>query len=88
MTIDNRTEEMKKLLDDKNLVSSITGWLVEQMNRTKLPTPVFWYFVLCSAMRVIRQNLDEEMYRETIEHCMEEQNDYVLNDNIEEGNTH
>jgi hypothetical protein len=86
-SLDERTEQMKRLLDDKNLVATITGWLVEQMSRTKLPTPVFWYFVLCSAMRVIRQNLDEDMYRETIQHCSEEQNEFVK-DNPEQDELH
>ncbi|MAH49265.1 MAG: hypothetical protein GOVbin4691_52 [Prokaryotic dsDNA virus sp.] len=71
-------QEMKKLLGEQHkFVPKITGWLIEQMCKTKLPTPVFWYFVLNSALRVIRQNLDEELYRETVQHCSEEQNDFV-----------
>ena len=89
--VENRTKEMQELMDDKDIfVPSIITALIEKMADMRFPTPVFWYFVLCSAMRVIRQNLSEEMFRETIEHCMEEQNDYVdgLKDNIEEDNRH
>jgi hypothetical protein len=80
----DRTEEMKHLMDNKDLhIPKMTSSLQELCKDTRLPLPIFWYFVLNSALRIIRQNLSEETFNETIDMCQEMQNEWVSDNNAE-----